>query len=241
MIMPQASIQVLRLLPARKAVSHSVLDKLHCNSPDSESEQASALRSRNSKMQYSYLEIQQNEFRLLKLHQSSTSPVCELAVFSRSEAPLYHAISYCWGSETPTESIYCNDKALLVTKNLLAGLRELSQHRLNPRSAPTWFWIDAICINQVDDVEKATQVQAMGDIFSSASSVLVWLGSASDDSDLAMDQLPKMLDRMSEIEFIPARKRTNAQQLVDVGLPSVNNPIWHAIFRLYDRAWFRRG
>ncbi|KAI4926776.1 hypothetical protein J4E85_007071 [Alternaria conjuncta] len=39
-----------------------------------------------------------------------------------------------------------------------------------------YFWIDALCINQSDDVEKSLQVQRMGDIYKNAKEVLVWLG-----------------------------------------------------------------
>ncbi|KAK3352458.1 heterokaryon incompatibility protein-domain-containing protein [Lasiosphaeria hispida] len=47
----------------------------------------------------------------------------------------------------------------------------------------TVFWIDAVCINQGDDAEKATQIPLMGNIYSSASRVLGWLGA--DATDLA--------------------------------------------------------
>ena len=39
-----------------------------------------------------------------------------------------------------------------------------------------YVWIDAICINQSDQVEKSTQVAIMSDIYRAASSVVAWLG-----------------------------------------------------------------
>ncbi|KAI9779440.1 MAG: hypothetical protein M1839_007405 [Geoglossum umbratile] len=39
-----------------------------------------------------------------------------------------------------------------------------------------YIWVDAICINQSDDLEKAEQVALMGDIYKSAQSVVIWLG-----------------------------------------------------------------
>ncbi|KAH6633778.1 hypothetical protein C7974DRAFT_471838 [Boeremia exigua] len=39
-----------------------------------------------------------------------------------------------------------------------------------------YFWIDAICINQADDSEKALQVAQMGEIFQAAEHVIIWLG-----------------------------------------------------------------
>lgn len=51
------------------------------------------------------------------------------------------------------------------------------------------IWIGAVCINQGDDAEKAHQVQKMSSIYSLAEEVIVWLGLASDDSDLAVEQI----------------------------------------------------
>lgn len=39
-----------------------------------------------------------------------------------------------------------------------------------------YIWIDAICINQSDDAEKAMQVGIMGHIYKRAQSVVIWLG-----------------------------------------------------------------
>ncbi|KAF2742133.1 hypothetical protein M011DRAFT_413132, partial [Sporormia fimetaria CBS 119925] len=36
--------------------------------------------------------------------------------------------------------------------------------------------VDAICINQDNDVERSEQVQIMGDIFSYAWGAVIWLG-----------------------------------------------------------------
>jgi hypothetical protein len=48
-----------------------------------------------------------------------------------------------------------------------------------------YLWIDLVCINQADNVEKASQVQMMKDIFSMAVRVVIWLGDAP-DSDKAI-------------------------------------------------------
>lgn len=52
---------------------------------------------------------------------------------------------------------------------------------------PRTVWVDALSINQIDDEEKTHQVQHMRKIYELASRVVIWLGKASDDSDLAMD------------------------------------------------------
>jgi hypothetical protein len=38
------------------------------------------------------------------------------------------------------------------------------------------MWIGALCINQLDDEEKALHVQRMSVIFAFTTNVLIWLG-----------------------------------------------------------------
>ncbi|OCL12152.1 hypothetical protein AOQ84DRAFT_386318 [Glonium stellatum] len=45
-----------------------------------------------------------------------------------------------------------------------------------------YVWIDALCINQADDAEKAMQVGIMGNIYKRAQSVVVWLGKERQDA-----------------------------------------------------------
>ena len=54
------------------------------------------------------------------------------------------------------------------------------------------LWIDALCINQADPLERTHQVSVMAQIYQSARQVLVWLGPAYDQSDLAMRRLSKV-------------------------------------------------
>lgn len=51
------------------------------------------------------------------------------------------------------------------------------------------FWIDAVCINQENDIEKSWQVQQMWAIFHEGQRTAAWLGLAADDSDLVLAQI----------------------------------------------------
>lgn len=57
-------------------------------------------------------------------------------------------------------------------KVLCTGEEELSTGKEESR----FFWIDALCINQIDHSEKTKQVQMMETIFQTASETAVWLG-----------------------------------------------------------------
>lgn len=86
----------------------------------------------------------------------------------------YEALSYVWGASAGDQPVFCDGKVLLVTANCESALRHL---RLKKR--PRVLWIDALCINQGSNSEKSRQVPLMGDIYESATRVLVWLGPGS--------------------------------------------------------------
>ncbi|KAE8376380.1 heterokaryon incompatibility protein-domain-containing protein [Aspergillus bertholletiae] len=52
-----------------------------------------------------------------------------------------------------------------------------------------FFWVDAICINQEDIVEKNSQVLQMSSIYRCADQVLSWLGVEAYDSDYAIEMI----------------------------------------------------
>lgn len=64
----------------------------------------------------------------------------------------YEALSYSWGAEGSVENITVNDRSLDVTKNLADAL-----FFLRDESSTRTLWIDALCINQADLVEKGTR------------------------------------------------------------------------------------
>ena len=94
------------------------------------------------------------------------------------------ALSYVWGDPTIKCKIYINESSVLVPVNLGAALRQLRNHSRIQQGFR--IWIDALCINQADLVERAVQVLRMKDIYTRAWRVVVWLGPKAKNSDLAM-------------------------------------------------------
>ncbi|KAB8201034.1 heterokaryon incompatibility protein-domain-containing protein [Aspergillus parasiticus] len=107
---------------------------------------------------------------------------CRYQVFELDKAPPYHALSYTWGDPTFPATILLNGVEIQVTRNLHFALKRLQ--RLHDVQ---YIWIDAICIDQSNILEKNYQVPLMGQIYSGACFVLVCLGDEADDSALAMD------------------------------------------------------
>ena len=88
------------------------------------------------------------------------------------EPPEYEAVSYTWGEPIFSASIECFSKGQLpITENLSNALFHL---RLANRLRV--LWVDAICINQQDLVERSQQVTLLRNTFQKAKSVIVWLG-----------------------------------------------------------------
>jgi hypothetical protein len=62
--------------------------------------------------------------------------------------------------------------------NLWHALNSLKSKQRGTRTSLT-LWVDAICINQSDTLEKNIQVAMMGEIYENAATVRVWLGGRS--------------------------------------------------------------
>lgn len=100
---------------------------------------------------------------------------CELIATNLSDNPVYEAISYAWGTSNML-TMNLNKKRMWVGHNLLACLQHL-RHKDSARI----IWVDAICINQSDAIEKSSQVSIMSRIYHSASRTLLWLGESVPD------------------------------------------------------------
>jgi len=109
-----------------------------------------------------------------------------LESFPIDNPPSFRALSYTWGPayrditvedeapELPSDfcaSMICDGKRINITQNLSDALTNIVAIGIDG-----WLWIDALCINQADFEERNSQVLLMGNIYSSASEVLIWLG-----------------------------------------------------------------
>ena len=112
--------------------------------------------------------------RLIKIKQcKDDEPLsCDLNIVSDHKAsPAYNALSYCWGDDPVFHVIKVNGEELLVTSDLHLALK-----RLRTKSESKWVWVDAICINQHDRLERNQQVKNMREVYERADKVIVWLG-----------------------------------------------------------------
>ena len=167
--------------------------------------------------------------RFRELSDGSTSRVdvlrCELKVVSLDDNPLYHALSYVWGTPPGREDVICNGSQVSVSWNLYRFLsflcKQSLQHNLpsgvgKPSNEPNkdelhpvwkqeYWWVDAICINQEDISERDSQVRMMGDIFGNARRTLIWLGQESPQMTRSLRDLVNFIRSFQATEQNPPR------------------------------------
>ena len=90
---------------------------------------------------------------------------------SPNEIIRYDALSYAWGKSDLSSVIRCNGNRLAISSNLSDAL-----HFLRGEEGVRYLWVDGICIDQTNDIEKSHQVQKMLRIFEKARSVTAWIG-----------------------------------------------------------------
>ena len=121
---------------------------------------------------YQALRRDRPEVRLLRIAagQSSEPLRCTLNVVSLDDAPRYETISYCWGEATRHAELPLNDSTLSVRQNAIATLCQVRSSDVSRT-----VWIDAVCINQDDAIERSQQVAMMGEIYRGAVGNLIHL------------------------------------------------------------------
>ncbi|KAI8945474.1 heterokaryon incompatibility protein-domain-containing protein [Xylaria longipes] len=150
---------------------------------------------------YKFLEPTTRDIRLVKLWpgEGNTSIRCETIHAWLDEKLSYEALSYTWGDPHSSRGIIdMNGRPFPIRGNLEVALRSL---RL--RNKPRTLWIDALCIDQINVEERNFQVGRMRDIYKGASKVLVFLGPATNNSDMAMDLITGDLEAGSDEAEVP--------------------------------------
>ncbi|KAK8071369.1 hypothetical protein PG997_011572 [Apiospora hydei] len=136
----------------------------------------------------------------------------------------YTALSYVWGNPVPTDSLTVDDGHgdLGMTSNLATALRDIRH-----ASVSLTLWVDAICINQGDLTERARQVRIMGEIYATAGSTIIYLGSPAPG-----------LEVLFETVQAKANARLGIKTTVETEIPQT---LAHAIEQFCSYDWFGRS
>ncbi|KAK3370581.1 heterokaryon incompatibility protein-domain-containing protein [Podospora didyma] len=125
----------------------------------------------------------------------------------------------------PRRLIICNGCAMFVTHNLHNALTVLS------RRHPGHWWIDQLCINQEDVQERSSQVALMGQLYRTASDVVVWLGESTRMESQAVPALKMMANLGNDVKDI---------MVASTSLFGREVPKLFALVGFFSRSWFDR-
>jgi hypothetical protein len=144
-------------------------------------------------------------------------------------------------------SIICDGQVIKVTSNLRDALHMLankitSQTPLTMPLPSRYYWIDALCVNQQNVLERNSQVAKMAEIFKTAKGVIVWLGKG---DEFLIDALT-VINRIAEIPeedwpltpytsfFVPMSSQQRHH-------PNLSFQNWLGFIAFINRPWFKRA
>ncbi|KAI0974134.1 heterokaryon incompatibility protein-domain-containing protein [Xylaria arbuscula] len=154
---------------------------------------------------YQPLDLKSSAFRLVRLLKGNGNAdiECKLIYTTLDENVIpYEAVSYTWGTSAKPLSITLQGQRFMVTRNLWSLLKSVRQ-----TEADRYIWIDAIAINQDDDLERGHQVQRMQAIYGSAERVIIYLGEATSSTDVLMQSLLILQSQASGCRWAPDDER----------------------------------
>lgn len=147
---------------------------------------------------FEYSELPPGHIRLIRFKPSPFyapgGVAFDLIIVSLEKHPPYDALSYRW--EGANEKVNCGGGTLVVSANCKSALRQINKEN-------KLLWVDAICINQRDGLEKNHQVALMSRIYSEAKCTIAWLGNDEDQgaSCLTLINNAILLGRFNDFEI----------------------------------------
>ncbi|KAK0672599.1 heterokaryon incompatibility protein-domain-containing protein [Cercophora samala] len=190
---------------------------------------------------YAPINLGRPQIRLLRILKGRNSSIsCELfqALVERRDGAIpYEAISYVWGSPERERQVLINGTLFGVTRNLyqiLCSLQLEDEDRI--------VWVDAICIDQTNEVERGHQVQHMGDVYKQAVRVIYWLGSPTYMTNWCLHSLRLLQEETKDLEIKAWTKERWMIAWKSLKSGSRHRPALacKGLEELLDRPWFRR-
>lgn len=199
---------------------------------------------------YPYTALPPGHIRLFRVN----SDFCvagegSLHVVPLDQAPHFCALSHSWGTQSRDTVIQIDGFEVQATSDLAAGIQRLRELAAAPgglNPSASYVWIDYLCINQHDSMERSSQVALMKEIYSRSERTAIWLGpdqySASDAWQL-----------IDQIYFVFRHQNPNAENTIDIPvksysetchvsaeLPGWDDRLWSDLRRLMGTRWFLR-
>ena len=160
---------------------------------------------------------------------------CSMHVMSLEDPGLeYSALSYCWGGSHRNSHMTINGHMFPITESLANALQVFrSEFR-------GLIWIDQICIDQSDEIEKSEQVRLMTQIYSSCLMCFCYLGEEDDQTHTALIKAAYLNSQDNELQVL---LKAPIQLPVDFtkdeyAIFAKDDGI--ALYQLFNRSYFSR-
>ncbi|KIV93523.1 hypothetical protein PV10_04733 [Exophiala mesophila] len=147
------------------------------------------------------------------------------------DAPAYRALSCVWEYDVQVQQrwrdqpnvrrIRVQDSYLPLPQTIVDAILVLHFPE------PFYLWNDAICIKHGDPAEKTNQVSLMGNIYSQAQEVLIWLGKDGLNTNIAMDHLARISKARLDDTLYDLNKLVSLE-------PILQNEYWSGVWVLQD-------
>jgi Heterokaryon incompatibility protein (HET) len=181
---------------------------------------------------------------------------CELETVLLTQSQSFRALSYTWGDplepdDNPQQGAASPQGCeIALADGLLVGITQNlhdALERIHDRQYDGFVWIDAICIDQSNTAERSAQVAIMGEIYSAATQVVIWLGK----SDLHLTHFVNMMDNLSApLDRYITEKGWEKSKAYNIKDPSFYDSLgllqptwtqWESYVTFCQRRWFTRS
>ncbi|CAH0046600.1 unnamed protein product [Clonostachys solani] len=234
-----------RSLPQKNASAHGMhgMRPFQVNHPPANLPAMAELASPTmlSSTEYRYRKLPRDHLRLFMLFPGEKDDALQGAVYSVSfeDAGIYRTLSYVWGDTASTHTLTTPQGSIGITTALMTALKTI---RLTIHSVT--LWVDALCINQADEVEKGFQIRLLPEIFQGAVCTLAFLGAGEDGA--AAIELLLQIRAKDVIKDRPKEEWPRDLPPIDASwqkqrVPPSDANVWADVRRLFSRAWFRRS
>ncbi|KAM5372401.1 hypothetical protein BFJ68_g14616 [Fusarium oxysporum] len=200
---------------------------------------------------FPYQSLKTDELRLLLVKPGDTDLICvELRTVKSRTFQRFWALSYVWGARENPATILLNDQPFSITRNLYNALYQYRRHVFDgyDSDAKALLWVDAICINQNDQVEKSIQVPRMSEIYGQCERVLAWLGPVESDEESHVCRLAERLKHFQSPADSVGENLTEDKRITDFMKSGRSDEkaatevesVRKALRSIGHRPWFRR-
>lgn len=157
---------------------------------------------------------------------------CTLRIISLDSDENYEALSYVWGISYAPRKIQVAGKQVLVTENLFGALQ-----RLRFPTEQRTMWIDQLCIDQTDNLERSTQVAMMRDIYRRCSCCILWLGELDNISIQSATDVFSFIEQAAAVRTTPIPDLPTLFHDTEEGEAA---RAAYAAFSMYGNPWWSR-